>query len=72
MAHGRVRVRACVRRRPPRCRAAPLLPAEKRQAEAARIRDKYPDRIPVSTECTTACGALPLPSTPIARMLSCC
>lgn len=26
-----------------------LLLAEKRQAEAARIRDKYPDRIPVST-----------------------
>lgn len=25
--------------------------AEKRQAEAARIRDKYPDRIPVSTVC---------------------
>jgi hypothetical protein len=25
--------------------------AEKRQAEAARIRDKYPDRIPVSTLC---------------------
>lgn len=24
-------------------------PLEKRQAEAARIRDKYPDRIPVST-----------------------
>ncbi len=23
------------------------MPAEKRQAEAARIRDKYPDRIPV-------------------------
>lgn len=25
-----------------------MMPAEKRQAEAARIRDKYPDRIPVS------------------------
>ena len=27
----------------------PRWPAEKRQAEAARIRDKYPDRIPVRT-----------------------
>lgn len=25
-------------------------PSEKRQAEAARIRDKYPDRIPVIVE----------------------
>lgn len=29
--------------------------AEKRQAEAARIRDKYPDRIPVSP--STLCPA---------------
>ena len=35
-----------------------LLLAEKRQAEAARIRDKYPDRIPVSA---LAAAAVPAP-----------
>lgn len=31
-------------------------PAEKRQAEASRIRDKYPDRIPVRGKQWLACG----------------
>lgn len=41
-------------------RAAATLacPAEKRQAEAARIRDKYPDRIPVRT-LPAACDLAP-------------
>ena len=30
--------------------ARPLVPAEKRKKEAGRIRDKYPDRIPVIVE----------------------
>jgi hypothetical protein len=33
--------------------------AEKRQAEAARIRDKYPDRIPVSLMHTVSCLCWP-------------
>jgi hypothetical protein len=33
--------------------------AEKRQAEAARIRDKYPDRIPVSRMHTVSCLCWP-------------
>jgi len=34
---------------------------EKRQAESSRIREKYPDRIPVSTQRNpSACHVLPL------------
>ena len=39
-----------------------LSSAEKRQAEAARIRDKYPDRIPVRICCPASCLWHPSPT----------